>query len=210
MAQIKVFLVDDHPIVSEGLRRLLELDSEVEVTGVAASAEEALDQLQFSSPEVVLMDIRLPEMNGIEATRQIKARHPNIRVVILSAFGNEYLAQAIEAGADGYVLKTSKQSELVDAVKHAANGHYPIDSGLTSSLMSQFAEMYKRSGPRALTTRQLAILGQVASGVSSKIIAQDLSISDATFKRDLRGVFDYFGVNDRAQAIAEAYKRKLL
>lgn len=210
MAKIPVFLVEDHHIVREGIRRLLELDKEIAVVGEADSAEEALKQVEFSSPQVVFMDIRLPGMDGIEATRQLKARYPEMRVVILSGFGHEYLAQAIEAGADGYLLKTTSQEGLVDAVKQAAGGQTPIDSELATRLFGEFAELYKRSQPAGMTRRQLTILQRVSKGIPSKEIAVELNISDATFKRDMRGIFDYLGVNDRAQAIAEAYNRKLL
>ena len=210
MSKIPVFLVDDHPVVREGIRRVLEMDEGISIVGEADSAEEALNQLQFSSLEVVLMDIRLPGISGIEATRQLKSEHPEVHVVILSAFGDEYLAQAIEAGADGYVLKTATQAELVSAVKQAAIGQSPIDSDLTARLLSQFAELSKLSQTKGLTQRQLAILRQVAQGIPSKEIGAALAISEATFKRNMRAIFDYLGVNDRAQAVAEAYKRQLL
>ena len=168
MAKIPVFLVEDHHIVREGIRRLLELDKDIAVVGEADSAEEALKQVQFSSPRVVFMDIRLPGMNGIDATRQLKELYPDMRVVILSGFGNEYLAQAIDAGADGYLLKTTSQKGLVGAVKQAAEGQTPIDSELATALFGEFAELYKRSQPEGMTRRQLTILKSVAKGVPSK------------------------------------------
>lgn len=207
---IPIFLVDDHAVVREGIRRLLELDGDVVIVGEADSAEEALNQLRFCAPKVVLMDIRLPGISGIEATRHIKAQHPDLRVLILSAFGDEHLAQAIEAGADGYVLKTTKRAELMEAVRRAAQGHALIDQDLTGNLLNQFAKLFKNSQVQGLKQRQLVILKRVSEGASSKKIAVELSISDATFKRDMRRIFDHFGVNDRAQAVAEAYKRSLL
>lgn len=210
MTKIPVFLVDDHAIVREGIQRLLELDDDIEVVGQAESAEDALDQVESANPRVILMDIRLPGVNGIEGTRMIKARYPNLRVLILSAFGQEYLAQAIEAGADGYVLKTAKRSELMDAVKQTANGQGHIDETLTGGLLGQFAKLYKASREQGLSQRQLTVLQRVAQGVPSREITAELSISDATLKRDVRAVFNYFGVNDRAQAVAEAYKRRIL
>jgi len=208
--KIRVFLVDDHPLVREGIRRLLATDDAILITGEAATAEEALSKIQSSSPQVILMDIRLPGISGIEATRQLKEQHPDLRVVILSAFGHEYLAQAIEAGADGYVLKTVSPSELVAAVKQAADGQPPIDSDLTAGLLGQFAQLSRLSRSQGLTQRQLAILRGVSQGVPSKEIAAQQAISDATFKRDMRNIFNFFDVNDRAQAVAEAYRRNLL
>ena len=148
--------------------------------------------------------------SGIEATRHIKAQYPDLRVLILSAFGDEHLAQAIEAGADGYVLKTTKRADLMEAIKQAAQGHSLIDKDLTGNLLGQFAKLYKDSQIQGLTLRQRMVLKRVSEGASSKKIAGELSISDATFKRDMRGIFDHFGVSDRAQAVAEAYKRSLL
>lgn len=210
MTKIPVFLVDDHAIVREGIQRLLELDDDIEVVGQAESAEDALDQVEATNPSVILMDIRLPGVSGIEATRMIKARYPKLRVLVLSAFGHEYLAQAIEAGADGYVLKTAKRAELVAAVKQTANGQGHIDETLTGELLGQFAKLYKASREQGLSPRQLIVLQRVAQGVPSRDITAELSISDATLKRDVRAMFNFFGVNDRAQAVAEAYKRRIL
>ena len=207
---LDVFLVDDHPAVREGIRRWLERDQQIAFVGEASSAEDALTQIQFSSPQVVLMDVRLPGISGVEATRRLKAQHPDLCVVILSAFGHEYLAQAVEAGADGYVLKTATFAELVAAIKQAAVGQSPIDRSLMTTLLGRFAELSRSPGSPSLSKRQLAILQSVAQGISSKEIAAQLAISNATFKRDMQRIFDYFGVSDRAQAVAEAYKRELL
>ena len=206
---IRVLLVDDHPVVREGIRRLLELDEQIQVVGEAGSAEEALARMN-TRPEVVLMDIRLPGIDGIEATRQIGANYPDAKVVVLSSFGKEYLGQAIDAGAKGYVLKTATQPELVRAVHQAAQGQTPIDPKLTSGLVNRFAELSRLARYHGLSQRQLAILRGVAEGVPSKELAAQLSISDATFKRDIKAIFDYLGVNDRAQAVATAYGRRLL
>lgn len=209
-APIPIFLVDDHAVVREGISRLLELDAGVTVVGEAGSAEEALNQLRFCAPEVVVMDIRLPGIDGIAATRQIKAQYPNIRVLVLSAFGDEYLAQAIEAGADGYLLKTTKRADLMDAITQLAQGRSLIDRDLTGNLLREFSDLYKDSQARDLTQRQLTILTRASEGASTKEIAAELSISRATFTRDLHRIFDVFGVGDRIQAVAEAYRRGLL
>ena len=210
MAKIQVFLVDDHPVVREGIRRLLELEEGISVVGEVASGEEALKQMDARPADVVLMDIRLMGIDGIETTRRLKATHPDLRVLILSGFGHEYMSQAIEAGADGYLLKTAKQHELVRAVEQIAEGQSPIDSNLTAMLLDQFAEMSKLNRSRALVERQLAILRGMAQGLSSQEIAAQLAISDATFKRQLKAIFNYLGANDRAHAVAEAYRRHLL
>ena len=210
MMKIRVFLVDDHPVVREGIRRLLERETQIELVGEAEAAEEALEKVESCQPHVVLMDIRLPGIDGIEATRRFTAQHPDIKVIALSSFGQEYLAQAIEAGASGYVLKTSPPQELVQAVRQAASGQAPIDPALTSHLLGQFADLWKVNQSRGLSNRQHEALRLVAKGIPSKEITVRLAISNATLKREIKNIFNHLGVNDRAQAIAEAYNRKLL
>ena len=210
MKATRVLVVDDHPAVREGIRRLLEMDDGILVLGEAGSAEEALDQMSARPAGVVLMDMKLPGMDGIEATRQLKLAHPEAKVVILSAFGSEYMAQAIEAGANGYILKSATQNELTDAVHQAAMGQSPIDPKLTPGLLDRFANLSRMAQHHGLTSRQHEILRLVASGVPSKEIAAQLAVSDATFKREIKAIFNYMGVNDRAHAIAEGYRRQLL
>ena len=207
---VRVMVVDDHPLVREGIRRLLELEQRIEIAAEAGSAEESFHGLDLQAVDVVLMDIRLPGMDGIEATRQFKAIHPLVKIVVLSSFGIEYLSQAIEAGADGYILKTATQSELVEAVFQAAQGEAPIDHNLTSGLLNRFASLSKVARSHGITGRQMEVLRLLSVGTPSKEIAFQLSISLATLKRDIRGIFNHLGVNDRAAAIAEAYNRKLL
>ena len=210
MAKTRVFLVDDHPVVRAGMRQLLELDERVSVVGEAGSGEEALEQFNGCPADVVLMDIRLPGMDGIEATRQLRARHPDLKIMILSSFGDEYLAEAIEAGANGYILKTATQPELTRAVVQTASGQGPLDPTLTPRLFDRMAELSRAARSQDLSSRQQEILRLIADGVPSKEIAARLSMSQATLSRQLRQVFDLLGVDDRAHAIAEAYRKNLL
>ncbi len=210
MEKVGVFLVDDHLIVREGIRRLLELDERIQVVGESDNAEDALSGAELSSAQVVLMDIRLPGMDGIEATRQLMARDRELKVVILSSFGNEYLTPAIEAGARGYILKTASQRELVQAVFRAARGQSPIDASLSTELFTQFANLSKTNQPQILSSRQQAVLQMVVGGLSSREIIAQLSISESTLTREFRNIFNCLGVNRRSQAVAEAYKRKLV
>jgi len=207
---VRVMVVDDHPLVREGIRHLLELERRIEIAAEAGSAEESFHGLDLQSVDVVLMDIRLPGMDGIKATRQFKAIHPLVKIVVLSSFGIEYLSRAIETGADGYILKTATQSELVEAVLQAAQGEAPIDHTLTSGLLNRFASLSKVARSHGITDRQMEVLRLLSVGTPSKEIAFQLSISNATLKRDIRGIFNHLGVNDRAAAVAEAYNRKLL
>ena len=218
MTPIDVLLIDDHPMIRVGIRRLLELETRIKVVGEVGSAEEAMELIDARSAEahdaqpvdVVLMDVKLPGIDGIDATRLLSDKYPEVKVVILSSFGSEFLAQAIEAGAIGYILKTASQQELVHAVVLASNGLSPIDPSLTAGLLDQFAMISKIARHRGLSSRQHQILQLVAEGTPSKEIAARLAISYATFNRDIRSIFNHLCVNDRAQAVAEAYRRRLL
>ncbi len=210
MHKVLVFLVDDHPVAREGIRRLLELDERISVVGEANHGEEALERVAATSPQVVLMDIKLPGMDGIQATKRLIAQNPQLRVVVLSSVGDRYLAPAIEAGACGYILKTATQAELVSAVLRAAEGQSPIDPELTHLLLSRQAVQLKRLQSRAFSNRQQEILRLMADGMASSDIAARLSVSRATLTRELRHIFDLLGVDDRTHAIAQAYKQDLL
>ncbi len=210
MKEIRLLLVDDHPVVREGIRRLLELDERVAVVREAGSGEEALEQMEVSPADVALMDIRLPGIDGIEATRRLLSRYPDLKVIVLSSFGDEFLVEAIEAGAKGYMLKTATQPELVHAVVQAAGGQTPIDPQLTPKLVGRLAELSRMSPCPGLSGRQQEMLRLIAEGVPSKELAGSLSISPATLTRELRHVYDVLGVNGRAHAVAEAYKKGLL
>ncbi len=209
-AGIRLVVVDDHPVVREGIRRLLALDERISEVVEAGSAEEALEQVGACPAHVVLMDIRLPGMDGIEATRQLRSRHPGVKVVVLTCFGDEYLVQAIEAGATGYILKTAMGPELVRAVLQAANGQTAIDPTLMQDLILRMFEVSRMARAEVLSNRQREILRPVADGVPTKGIAAHLSISQATLTRQLRHIHDQLGVDDRSHAVAEAYRRNLL
>ncbi len=210
MEKVRVFLVDDHLIVREGIKKLLELDERIQVVGESENAEDALSRAEMASAQVVLMDIRLPGIDGIEATRQLMAQNRELKVVILSSFGDIYLTPAIEAGARGYILKTASRRELVQAVFKAASGQSPIDASLSTELFTQFAKLSKTTQPQILSSRQQEMLRMVVSGLSSREIIAQLSISESTLTREFRNIFNCFGVNRRSQAVAEAYKRKLV
>lgn len=210
MKKIQLLLVDDHPVVRGGLRRLLELEEQISVVGEAGSGEEALEQMDASAADVVMMDIRLPGIDGIETTRRLQAQHPDLKVIVLSSFGDEYLAKAVDAGADGYILKTASQPELVHAVVQVANGQTHVDAKLIPNLYRQLGELPRMARFRDLSDRQREVLRLIANGMPSKEIATRLSMSHATLTRELRHVFDVLGVDDRTHAVAEALKSGLL
>ena len=207
MEVIRVFLVDDHALIRLAMRRVLEADEHFIVVGEASNAEESLIRLETIAADMVVMDIQLPGMNGVEATRRLKARHRDLKVVIVSAFGEEYLVPSIEAGADGFMSKGLISEMVVEGLLRAAEGIPPIDPSLTRHLMDQAVS--ERVGD-PLSERQREMLKLVAQGLSSKEIALQLFISGTTLKREFRKVFDQLGANDRSHAIAEAYRRGLI
>ena len=208
---VRVFLIEDHQVVREGTRRLLEFDGDAVVIGEADSGEDALNSPALGLAQVVMCDVVLPGMNGIETTREIRARYPALKIVMLSAFGDDYLEQALEAGAAGYILKRATQAELVRAVDEAAAGGSPMSPSLSAMLVDRFRELQQQGNGRpGLTPRQEEVMKLVSEGRTTRDVAAALYISPATVKRELRHVFEELGVSNRAHAVAEAQRRNLI
>lgn len=210
MENLRVYLVDDHPLMRLALRRILESDQRFVVVGESDTAEECLAGVNTIATDVVVMDMQLPGIDGVEATRRLKSRHANLKMVIVSAYGEEYLIPSIDAGADGYMMKGLEPKALLEGLLQAAAGSPPIDSNLTRHLMDRAATRPRESSGPSLSHRQQQVLRHVSNGLSSKEIASLLSISNTTLKRDFRNIFQALGLNDRAHAIAEAYRRELI
>ena len=192
------------------LRRTLESDEHFLVVGEADNAEESLRRLETLDADMVVMDIQLPGMDGVEATRQLKAQHPHLKVIIVSAYGEEYLIPSIDAGADGYMLKGLTADKLIQGLLKAAAGMPPIDANLTRHLMDRAAVGPPERASPSLSPRQQEVLRLVSEGLTSKEIASRLNVSGTTLTREFRFIFDFLGVHDRAHAIAEAYRRDLI
>ncbi len=208
--KIKVLSVDDQQLVREGLRRMLEFDDEIKVVGEASSGEEAVAKAKELNPDIILMDIRMPGMSGIEATRQIKEQGCSANIIMLTIYEDKFLAQSAEAGAVGYLLKDINHEDLIKSVWLAYTGQSPFSPSVTRKLFSQFGSMAEINRKAILSHRQLDILRLIASGVTNKNIAQKLYLSEATIKRETSTIFAKLGVNDRTQAVAEAYAKNLL
>jgi len=189
---------------------MLELDDDIKVIGEASSGEDALIKAKDLNPDVILMDIKMSGISGIEATRRIKEENSKANIIMLTVYEDKYLAQAAEAGAVGYLLKDITQEELLRAVKVAYAGQSPVTPSVAKTLMSQFASMVQVNRKNILSRRQLEILRMVASGVTNKNIAQQLYLSEATIKRETSTIFTKLGVTDRTQAVSEAYSKNLL
>ncbi len=209
MDTIRILLVDDHQVVREGLRRMLELEADMEVVGEASDAEEALTQVELLSPVVILMDIKMPGVDGIELTRQLKEKQPSCNVIMLTLY-EEYLAQAIEAGAVGYLLKDIKREELLRAIRAVCQGRSPLNLSLSRDRLAELAASAEGKQRAYLSERELAILRMIADGVTTKEIANQLFLSQASVKRSIGLVLEKLGVRNRSEAVSEAYKRRLI
>ena len=207
---IKVLIVDDHQVVREGLRRIVQLDDSIDVIGEAKSGEEAITKAVTLAPDVVIMDLKMPGMDGISATREIKQRLPNTNVLVLTLYAEDFIKQAIEAGASGYLLKDSDTDEITSAIHQVHEGLSPIALSLTRDLVMEFARLSKSNRSFLLTKRQTEILKLIAEGISSREIGKELFISASTVKREIRHIFDKLGVNDRSHAVSQAIKRQLI
>jgi DNA-binding NarL/FixJ family response regulator len=209
MDTIKILIVDDHKVVCEGLRRMLELEEDIEVVGEASNAKEALSQAESLSPEVVLMDIKMPGTDGIELTRQLKERQPSCNVLMLTLY-DEYLAQAIEAGAVGYLLKDIKREELIRAIRTVHEGRSPLGLSFSRERLAELAAPTESKQRLYLSERELAILRLIADGITTKEIANRLFLSQASVKRSVNTIFEKLSVHNRSEAVSEGYKRKLI
>jgi DNA-binding NarL/FixJ family response regulator len=207
---IKVLLVDDHQVVREGLRRIVQLDEGIEVVGEAKSGEEAVIKAMSLIPDVIIMDLKMPGMDGITATREIKERLPDVNVLVLTLYAEDFIKQAIEAGASGYLLKDSDTDQITSAIHQVYNGLSPIALSITRDLVMEFAKISKSNRSYLLTKRQVEVLKLISEGVSSKEIGEQLFISASTVKREIRHIFDKLGVSDRSHAVSQAIKRQLI
>lgn len=204
---VRVLVVDDHPIVREGIVAILSSVPDLEVIGQAVNGADALAQLPGLRPELVLMDLRMPVMNGVDATARIHAEYPETAVVVLTTYEtDEDILSAVEAGATGYLLKAAPADELIAGVRAAASGQVALAPTVAATLVSQAG---RPEAPR-LTNREIDVLRCVAAGLTNHQIGQRLFISEATVKTHLLRLFDKLGVNDRTRAVTLAIERGLL
>jgi DNA-binding NarL/FixJ family response regulator len=208
---IRVVLADDHAVVRKGIREFLEETGHVQVVAEATSGAEAVALTLEHRPDVAVLDIQMPEMNGIEATRQIKAQAPEVRVLVLTAYDDDpYIFAMLQAGASGYVLKTAPSAELVRAVRAVARGESALDAAVTAKVMAQLATG-KPFGAQAtvegLTERELDVLRLAARGHTNRAIGRKLGISDRTVQGHLANIFGKMGVSTRTEAVLLAMKQ---
>ena len=206
---IRVLLADDHQLVRSGLAALLAGTEDIEVVGTAANGSEAVELARSTSPDVVLMDLVMPVMDGVEATRRLVADLPSAQVVVLTSFSDqERILAALDAGAIGYLLKDVDPAELVRGVRAAARGESPLHPKAARSLLSSRTESRPTERTNVeLTPREAQVLNLLRQGLANKQIARSLGISQATVKAHLTSVFQRIGVTDRVQAAVWAERR---
>jgi DNA-binding NarL/FixJ family response regulator len=204
---IRVLVVDDHPVVRDGLRGVLEGDPDFAVVGEAGDGAEALQRVASGEVDVVLMDLRMPRMGGVEAIAALATQAPAVRVLVLTTYDTDSdVLAAIEAGATGYLLKDAPREELLRAVRAAHRGESVLSPAVAGRLMGRV----RTPASTPVSDRELDVLKLIAGGATNKEAAAKLFISEATIKTHLLHVYDKLGVRDRAAAVSEAYKRGLI
>jgi len=205
---LKILLADDHTVVRKGIRDFLQEDSEVTEVTEASDGAEAWRLFIASTPDVAVLDLRMPGLNGIELTERIKAQYPQVRVLILSAYDDDpYVVTALRAGADGYLLKTASATDLVRAVQQVAAGQRVLDPELAAKLIANLGEPQTFE---PLSERELAIVRGVARGWSNREIGRALAISDRTVQGHLVSVFKKLQVNSRTELVTFALRHDLI
>ncbi len=211
METIRLLIVDDQRLMREGLRTLLELESDLLVAGEAGDGQEALQKYASLQPDVVLMDIRMPVLDGVEATRRLRLDYPHARVIILTTFDDDaYVFDGLRAGALGYLLKDVSGDELAEAIRQVAKGGALIEPSVARKVLAEFARLPQPVGQagsdqsHSLSERELEILKLLAQGASNRQIASQLFLAEGTVKNYISNILDKLGVEDRTQAALRA------
>lgn len=212
MRPIRVLVVDDHSLVREGLARLLEMREEFQVVGEAGNGLEAVERARELKPDVVLLDVRMPELDGVEALRRIRAENPEIKAVVLTTFlSDDYVFRALEAGAAGYLLKDVSSEELFQAVRAAREGRVSVQPNVMRMLLDRMVQGPNGpAGTETLSAREQEVLRLLAQGATNKEIAASLCISLATVKSHVFSIFKKLDVRDRTEAVTLAVQKGII
>ena len=202
--RIRILTVDDHPLLREGIAALVNAESDLKLVAEAATGQEAIEKFRLHRPDVTLMDLRMPDMNGTEAIAQIRREFPDARIIVLTTYtGDAQVLGALKAGARGYLLKADVHLELLEVIRSVHAGQKKIPPQIA-------AELAEHAGDDPLSPREIEVVRLIATGSSNKIIADQLSISEATAKTHVASILSKLGANDRAHAVAIATKRGII
>jgi DNA-binding NarL/FixJ family response regulator len=203
-SRIRVFSVDDHPLLREGIAAIINNQQDMQVIAQAANGQDAIQHFKKHQPDVTLMDLRLPDMSGIDAMVAIRAEFPEARIILLTTFeGDVEIKRALEAGARGYLLKSMPPKELVEAIRQVHAGKKRIPPQLAAQLAEHMSD-------EALTTREIEVLAQIAGGNRNRDIAEQLFISEETVKVHIKHIMEKLGASDRTQAVAIGIRRGII
>ena len=214
MSEIRVLVADDHALMREGLTQLIELEEDITVIGHAVNGEDAIEKITSLKPDVVLMDINMHKMNGLQAIKELKERGIKVKIIILTIHTErEYLLETVQHGAMGYVLKDAESEVLMSAIRRVNAGDTYIQPNITSGLLKELQDIktvgIKEKDDNALTPREIEVLKLISQGLLNKEIAQKLFISEKTVKNHISSIFKKINVNDRTQAAIYAFKNNL-
>jgi DNA-binding NarL/FixJ family response regulator len=210
---IRVLICDDQTVVRDGLEAILSTDDEIEVVGVARNGQEAVDLAAQRQPDVVLMDLKMPVLNGVQATERLRKGWPGIRVLVLTTYAEDgWVLDAVRAGASGYLLKDTRRDDLVNAIKGTAAGKVFLDPSVAGKVVRQIVAPPAPAQPlaEALTERELSVLQLICKGYSNPEIAQQLHLAAGTVRNYVSSILQKLGVDDRTHAAIVAYQRGLV
>jgi DNA-binding NarL/FixJ family response regulator len=210
--EIRILIVDDHPVVREGIGSMLKKEPDFKVVGEASNGLEAIEQARELLPDVVLMDLRMPEMDGVEAISRIKAEKPEVKFIILTTYSDdEYIFKGIAAGARAYLLKDAPRDELFKAIRMVSRGESLIQPVVASRVLDKLAELSRKTpAAETLSDREIEVLRLMAGGQSNKDIADHLSITQSTVKTHITSIFQKLNVTTRTEAVTNALKKGII